>query len=76
MLIVRVGGKMSTTVDGSAKIGLSTATIESSGTTSLNVADLQLQSTGGLDASIAGASSFGTQAVQVLILILRSIAQL
>ena len=65
--VVRVGGALSASVDGAAKIGLSTTIIESSGATSVNVADLHLQSTGHLDGSVAEESSFGTQALQVLI---------
>jgi|EP01043_Picozoa_sp_COSAG02_P064969 hypothetical protein len=64
-LVVRVGGDLSTTVDGVAKVGLSTVAIESSGTASLDVANLQLQSTGRLDGSIADEASFSAQAVQV-----------
>ena len=62
---VRVGGALSTTVDGAATVGLSTTIIESSGATSLNIADIQLQSTGRLDSSIAEDASFGMQGVQV-----------
>jgi hypothetical protein len=62
---VRVGGALSTTVDGAATVGLSTTVIESSGATSLNIADIQLQSTGRLDSSIAEDASFGMQGVQV-----------
>jgi hypothetical protein len=64
--VVHVGGDFSTTVDGVAKIGLSTIAIESSGTTSLDVGNMQLQSTGRLDGSIAEEASFSAQAVQVL----------
>ena len=65
---VRVGGALSTTVDGAATVGLSTTIIESSGATSLNIADIQLQSTGRLDSSIAEDASFGMQGVQVRII--------
>ena len=64
-LVVRVGGDLSTNVDGVAKVGLSTVAIEASGTTSLNVASLQMQSTGRLDGSIADEASFSAQATQV-----------
>lgn len=64
-LVVHVGGALSTTVDGVAKIGLSTAAIESSGTTSVTGADLELQSTGRLDISVAEEASFRAQNMQV-----------
>lgn len=62
---VRVGGSLSTTVDGTATVGLSNTVLESSGTTSLSVADVNMQSTGRLDGSAAGDVSFGMQGAQV-----------
>ena len=58
---VRVGGALLATVDGTAAIGLSGAAVESSGATSLRLADVQLQSTGSLDSSFGADVYVGMQ---------------
>ena len=60
-----MGGSLSTTVDGTATVGLSNTVLESSGSTSLSVADVYLQSTGRLDGSAGGDVSLGMQGAQV-----------